>query len=226
MNNIDKNPDYKKMYSFVCDLFKASGHFYYGPHDETYYSLKVFETSKELIKKIDEKVNVPLILVASILHDVGKAKLDFSKVYLSEKKMPTAMEEWNRHPALGVPVAKDFLKTLGHSDEFIKDVCFLVEFHAARKSDMKKSLELQLLQDADLIADMGLPGFIRPFLFSGKFKRSVIDSIRHIKKDILNERRIDMLNLDVSKDIFIEKSDFEKELFEIMLKDLDSELLN
>ncbi|MBU0457387.1 MAG: HD domain-containing protein [Nanoarchaeota archaeon] len=175
MNNTDNNPNYKKIYQIVKDEFLKTELFFSGPFDETYYSLRVHEMVKEIIEQIKDNCKVQQILVAAILHDIGKIKLDVSRLFDSNKKLDTAQDEWNKHPKLGVPIAKEILEKLGHSEEFIDEVCYLIANHDQRGEKLKiKSLELKILQDADLIADCGFAGFIRPFLYGSKFQRSVI----------------------------------------------------
>ena len=169
MNSIDKNPDYKKIYKFVKDKFDRTTHFKHGPFDETYFTLRVYESAKEIISKLNKDINKEQVLVACILHDIGKIKLKASKMVSSHSPLKTFSEEWHKHPKLSVPIAKKFLKQIRHSDEFIEKVCYLIENHDLRGDKLqKKSLELKIIQDADLIADIGFAGFIRPFLYCGK----------------------------------------------------------
>ena len=77
-----------------------------------------------------------------------------------------------------------------------------------------------------MVADCGVAGIIRPFLYSGKFRRSVIDSIRRLKKDIFDDDRVTFLNLDVSKGLFEKKLEFERGLLKELEVCINSELLN
>ncbi|MBT6774617.1 hypothetical protein HOA91_04560, partial [Candidatus Woesearchaeota archaeon] len=81
MNTIDENPNYKEIYNLVKELFESTEHFYHGPFDETYYSLRVYETCKEIITELEQEVSTVVILTASILHDIGKTKTDPVKVF-------------------------------------------------------------------------------------------------------------------------------------------------
>jgi hypothetical protein len=56
MNSIDKNPNYKKIYKFVKEKFDRTTHFKHGPFDETYYTLRVYESAKEIIEKLNKSV--------------------------------------------------------------------------------------------------------------------------------------------------------------------------
>jgi hypothetical protein len=48
--------NYQKIYSKVKQIYKDT-HFDNGVFDETYFSLRVYETAKEIISKIKDKVD-------------------------------------------------------------------------------------------------------------------------------------------------------------------------
>jgi HD superfamily phosphodiesterase len=185
MNEADKRPDYKKLYRIACSYFeKKKGHFASGPLDETFFTLRVFETAKDLIKLIKVKAKEKEILTATLLHDIGKSKLNIKKIITKNGFTENILEEWHRHPKLSAKLAKPLLKKLGHSKEFTENVCYLIENHDKRENfSGKKSLELQIVQDADYIGDTGFAGFVRPFTWSGKFKRPIIEQIKYMKNN-------------------------------------------
>ncbi len=226
MNSTDKKPDYKQIYAFVKDKFEKTNHFKHGPFDETYYTLRVYESAKKIINKLNKKVKREQILVAAILHDIGKIKLKPSKLFNRKSILENASEEWSKHAKLGVPIARKYLKKLGHSEEFIEEVCYLIEHHDLRGNKLKeKSLELQVLQDADLIADMGFSGFIRPFLYCGKFNtQSIVGAIHYLKKEN-GAANYAKLNLNASKSIAKRQLKIQNELIKEISKDIDSDLL-
>jgi HD superfamily phosphodiesterase len=232
MNEQDLNPNYKKFYKIVHDLFSKTKHFQHGPYDETYFTLRVYESAKEIIAKLKHtnpsiKINEQMVLVAAIFHDIGKTKLDSSLIDKRGDLTETEFhKEWEKHPALSVPIAKEILEKENHSSEFSKAVCYLIENHANRSKKLDKSTELKILQDADLIADCGFAGFIRPFLFSGKYVRSVIGAIRYLKQSENRVEKKDWLNLGVSLDIARAKMHVQRELVNEIHKDLESELLD
>jgi HD superfamily phosphodiesterase len=226
MNHIDQNPNYKEIYNIVRDLFESTEHFYCGPFDETYYSLRVYESSKEIINKLNQKVSIPAVLVASIFHDIGKTKIDTSKMFTSSGKTDSAVKEWKKHAMLGVPIAKKILKKLDYSNDFILNVCYLIKNHDCRGNIIKnKSIELQVLQDADLIADCGFAGFIRPFLYGSKFNRQIINTIKYMQNENNRVEEEGLLNLEISKIMVQKKIKFEKKLIEEISKDIKSDLL-
>ncbi len=181
-------PDYKKLYEIVCDLYSDTEHFYYGQWDETFYTLRVFETSKILIKRSRVKVEEDIILTAAIFHDIGKTKLD------TEKKIE---KMWDKHPNYGAEITREILRKQGYSNGFVEKVVYLVKHHDNRpgKVEMVRSNELKILQDADLLADMGIASFVRPFLYSGKNKRRTIENVNYIKTTRSNDGGISKENL-------------------------------
>ncbi|MDD4353908.1 MAG: HD domain-containing protein, partial [Candidatus Nanoarchaeia archaeon] len=140
MNKADNNPDYKKIYDYICKEYKKTELFWQGCWDETFFSMRVYEFSKELSKKLKKKINIQALLAASLLHDIGKIII----------KDAEESDNFN-HYDIGEKMAKDYLKSAGHSEKFIQDVCYLIKNHANRKLK-NKSIELQILQDADYLA--------------------------------------------------------------------------
>lgn len=240
MNDKDKNPDHKKIYRFIKERFEKTTHFRHGPFDETYFTLRVFESCKTLIKtlkkdqnnsaskKSGKKPDENIILTAALLHDIGKTRLKTSKIFDKKNIAENFSEEWHRHASLSVPIARRFLKTLGHSKDFIKKVCYLIKNHDQRNDKLKeKSINLMVLQDADLIADCGFAGFIRPFLFSGKFNhQSIIGSIRYLQQEENRVEKENWLNLDISVRMAEDKMKLQKKLVKEISKDINSEILD
>jgi len=231
MNKIDKNPNYKELYKVVKNRFDRTAHFNYGPFDETYYTMRVYECSKDIMEEIkkrkpSQKIKVQQVLVAAILHDVGKVKLKPSKLFAKHKLKENVNDEWHKHAELSVPIAKRLLKKMGHSPEFMDEVSYLIKNHALRADKLnERTLELEILQDADLIADIGLAGFVRCFLYSGKFSRSIIDSIRYLQgEDRTNSGK--ELNLQVSKEIAKQELKIQNNLVEEISNELDTDLLD
>ncbi|MGM5483756.1 MAG: HD domain-containing protein [Nanobdellota archaeon] len=226
MNQIDKNPEYKKIYNFVKNKFDKTNHFKHGPFDETFFTLRVYESAKDIINKLNKKVMKEQVLVASILHDIGKIKLKPSKIFKKNNIIKNASEEWHKHSRLSIPIAEKYLRKLGHSENFIKNVSYLIENHDLRGSKTKnKSIELKILQDADLIADIGFAGFIRPFLFSGKFnKQSIINSIKKIQ-NYDRTKGCSEINLNEAKIIAEKEMKIQKYLAKEISKEIESDLL-
>jgi len=228
MNKRDANPDYKKIYQIVSGLFKRTKHFRHGPYDETFYTLRVYETAKEIIKKLNKKCEINVILTAALLHDIGKIRLKSINIIGHKKVKKKWKEEWRKHPKYSIPIARKILKNLGHSEEFIQKVCFLAGSHDPRTETVpEKSLELQILQDADIIADAGIADFIRPFLYCGKFdNQSIIGSIRYLQRTTNRCEDEGRLNLKISKKIAAEKTKIKNKLVKEISREIESDLLD
>ncbi|MDD4352946.1 MAG: hypothetical protein PHN56_00660, partial [Candidatus Nanoarchaeia archaeon] len=121
---------------------------------------------------------------------------------------------------------KDYLKSAGHSEKFIQDVCYLIKNHANRKLK-NKSIELQILQDVDYLADTGISGCFRPFLgWVGK-KMSIIEIIKwRLGIKVKNSRLdTDNINLSISKKIMKNHLDIENDFYKKVGPLIKSELL-
>jgi putative nucleotidyltransferase with HDIG domain len=141
MGLCQKKPDYKKIYNHISSEFKKTEYFGHGPFDESFYSLMVYETAKELIEKIKTKVNKEVVLTAALLHDIGKTKLDTKKIFDKNGFVKNSSIEWHRHEKLSAVIARKYLKKEGYSKEFIEKVCYLIENHDKRK---EKDLSIEL----------------------------------------------------------------------------------
>ncbi|MBW3019894.1 HD domain-containing protein [Candidatus Woesearchaeota archaeon] len=230
MNQIDKNPNYKEIYDIVKKMYFKKGIFSYGTWDETYYSMRVYETCKLIFNELKgKKINKQEVLTAAILHDIGKVKLRMWKIVNSKGviNQKGVVKEWKKHPKMSVPIATKILSKMGHSEEFIKKVCYLIENHDQRKELMKKrTIELKILQDADLIADIGMSGFIRPFSFGAAFKRPTIGTIKFMSKHPNRIEDFEELNLEVSKKLAKKEIKYEKELISMIAKNIETDLFD
>lgn len=224
MNQKDKNPNYKKIYTFLKEKLEKTNHFQSGPFDETYFTMRVYASAKEIMQELKNKdVKREEVLTACILHDIGKTKLKPSKLFKQKEFTPNIHEEWRTHSQKSVPIARKYLKREGHSDEFINTVCYLIENHDKRQLEAN-TIELKILQDADLLADIGLIGFVRPFLYAGKFQKSILTQLAYLLREDRTENG-NALNLKESKKIAKEKIKQQKELTMQLVRDIDEDLI-
>lgn len=214
MENNNQSQNYSQIYQTIKKLFQQSPYLSSGHLDETYYTLRVFIEAENLIKILSQnscKCEEHLVLVSSLFHDVGKSDLPMFKG--ETDNFSTKNEDWSTHPKKGVPIVKKVLNNLNFRKDFIEKVCFLVANHDKRLDFKgKKSIELKILQDADLLADIGMPGFIRPLLYAGQKKISTIETIAYLQKDKGQLDELNKLNLEISKDIAVKKLQRQKEL--------------
>ena len=219
-------PNYKEIYEYVKAKFHKTNHFYNGPFDETYFTMRVFESAKEIIKELKPEIRKKLkkeqLLAACILHDVGKTKLVSRKLFKKEGFTPDILEEWRKHADHSAEITQKYLKRKKYPAEFIKEVTHLVRNHD--KDIPNKTIELKILQDADLLADIGLIGFVRPFLYAGKFKKPIQEQIKYLQGED-RTRNGEKLNLKESKRIAARKIKQQKELTQELLREIESELM-
>lgn len=209
-----KNRKYKEIYEKVCNEFKKTNEFCHGAYDETFSALSVFKSAKQIIEKGKLDVDKDLVLISAILHDVGKAYINESKIFGKEGLLEDYKVEWKKHAKLSEEPARNILIILGYPKDFVEKVCWIVKLHDTRDLP-KKTRELMIVQDADIIADIGFLGFIRPFMFSGRFKsQSILDSMKHFNNEEDYNKILNKLNLKISKEILKEKIVLEKELIE------------
>ena len=227
---------YKRVYEKVVSLYKTDKHFCSGPHDETFFSLRVYETAKKIIAGISDKVDEEVVLLACILHDVGKIKIDGDTLFALDEKnasgrKTTAIESkdawkiWHEHPYLSVPIAKDILTQENVSEDKIEAICHLVEYHAHHDTyENDKSIELKIMQDADIIADVGISGFIRGYLYAGKFRIPTIEQIRFMQSQSRIKEGHEF-NLSFSKTLAKEQQKIQDELSSKMAELIESDVL-
>ena len=211
-----ENQKYKEIYELVCNEFRRTNEFCHGSYDETFSTLLVFNSAKQIIEKGNFDVDKDLVLISAILHDVGKAYLDESKIFGKEGLLGDYKAEWKKHAKLSEEPARNLLTNLNYPKDFIEKVCDIVKLHDTRDLP-KKTTELKIVQDADIIADVGFSGFIKPFMFSGRFKsQSVLDSIKYLNSEEDYQKIKSKLNLEISKEILKEKIALEKKFKELM----------
>ena len=130
-----------------------------GGHD-WFHIERVFKNSL-LISK-DEKVDVFVVSLAALLHDIADPKF------------------YNGDETVGPKVATQFLKEqkvhatiIGHVVHIIKHISFKNSFDTA--SENFTSIELEVVQDADRLDAIGAIGIARCFNYGGFKNRALYD---------------------------------------------------
>ncbi|MDZ7698574.1 MAG: HD domain-containing protein [Deltaproteobacteria bacterium] len=95
------------------------------------HASRVARYAEEIGKK--EQGNLPVILVAAYLHDIG-------------------IQDAQDHESEGPPVARDILKGLGAQETLIDEVCDIISHHHHPKAG--DSIDFKCVYDADLIANL------------------------------------------------------------------------
>jgi len=165
-----------KAKEYIEEIFKddSSGH-------DIDHSLRVFKNAMEItnnIEKIngDKKLNKFIIFLSAILHDVDDYKI---KNYDKENPYKNLL---NFIEANNVKVDIDLIK------EIISDVSF-----KAGETKKPKTLEGQIVQDADRLDAIGAIGIARAFAFGGSRNRKIYDN-NNIED--LYKRNFETFNMD------------------------------
>lgn len=126
-----------------------------GGHDWWHIN-RVWKTAKQIAKT--ENVDSFIVELGALLHDIADSKFN------------------NGDETIGPKIAKDFLKSQNvaeniceHIDSIIKNI----SFKGGKEIQQFKSLELDVIQDADRLDALGAIGIARTFNYGG-FKNSEI----------------------------------------------------
>ncbi len=132
-----------------------------GGHD-WFHTQRVFNNAILIAK--DEKVDVLVVSLGALLHDIADAKFH------------------DGDETLGPKLAKEFLTALKVDPKVVDHVVHIVAHSSYKNSlDQKKgkesfnSLELQVVQDADRLDAMGAVGIARAFNYGGYKNRPLYD---------------------------------------------------
>jgi uncharacterized protein len=145
---------------YIKGIFKddSSGH-------DIDHSLRVYKNAMEITNSIEKtnseaKLNKFIILLAAILHDVDDYKIKNYDKENPYKNLLNFIEKNN------VKVDIDLIK------EIISDVSF-----KAGETKKPKTIEGQIVQDADRLDAIGAIGIARAFAFGGSRNRKIYDNI-------------------------------------------------
>lgn len=129
-----------------------------GAHDIAHL-YRVWRNAQKICEA--ESGNLRLVFTAVLLHDCVSV----------EKNSP------NRHLASRMAAEKAalILKELKWSEEDITAVCHAIEAHSFSAALTPRTLEAQIVQDADRLDSIGLIGVIRCFYTSGRMGSSLYD---------------------------------------------------
>jgi uncharacterized protein len=125
------------------------------PAHDFMHIMRVYKNAEKICKL--EKVDMKLVLVSVLLHDIVK-KTD------SDKRSKSSAD-------LSADKAILILKKLQFSENDIIIVAEAIRNHSFTKNKISKSIEGRILQDADRLDALGAIGIARVFSVSGSKKR-------------------------------------------------------
>ncbi len=133
---------------------------------------RVHNLAMKIIKEEDLKVDVLVVGVAALMHDIGEMRSYESKL---------------RHVEESVNIAEKVLKNFGLSANKIKDIIYAISVHSFTKGHIKpETLEAQVLQDADRLDALGAIGIARCLMPSGAWGKQLY----HYDDPFANNRKL------------------------------------
>ena len=166
---------------YIRDVFKNNS----GGHDKE-HTMRVFNTALTIAKDYPE-CDLFIVSLASLLHDVDDHKL---------------FDNPNNENA------RKFLNEQGVPEQFVEQVCEVINEISFSKNKDKKptSLEAMIVQDADRLDAMGAIGVARTFAYGGQECRPLESSIKHFYEKLLLLK--DKMNTETGKRIAEERHQF------------------
>jgi uncharacterized protein len=153
--------------------------------------------------KKDLNVNINVLKIAALLHDIGRIKKDNKK----EKK---------NHAEFSAELADKYLSSQNFniSEEELKNVIHCIRSHSYSNDLPPRTLEAKILSDADKLDAIGAIGLYRTIGYTVKNEGTIIDVIEHLEDKIMKLK--DKLFLKISKKIAKKREkiilDFYKEI--------------
>ena len=151
------------------------------PHVDRVYNL-CLKLTKDL------NVNIKVLKIAALLHDIGRNKKDITK----EKK---------NHAEVSSELADKYLSSQNFniSEEELKNVIHCIRSHSYSNDLPPRTLEAKILSDADKLDAIGAIGLYRTIGYTVKNEGTIINVIEHLEDKIMKLK--DKLFLGISKKI-------------------------
>jgi len=108
-----------------------------------------------------EKADMTILKPAVLLHDIARKKEDLGKIKC--------------HAQEGAKMAKKILSNLDYSKEKINQIAYAISVHRYKLQIKPKTLEAQILQDADRLDALGAINVGRVFSYGGEHRRPIYD---------------------------------------------------
>jgi uncharacterized protein len=125
-------------------------------HDLLHFK-RVVRTALELCKL--ENARKEVVLPSAWLHD-----------FINVPKNDPRRKQASR---LSAEAAVEYLRSIGYPSEYLTDIAHAIEAHSFSAGIQARSVEAQIVQDADRLDGIGAIGIARCFIVAGLLKRSV-----------------------------------------------------
>lgn len=195
-----------------------------GGHD-WWHIERVWKTAKTLSKQ--EKVDEFVVEMAALLHDIADSKFH------------------NGDETIGPKKAQKFLESLDINEELIQKIVFIIanmSFIGGKSAPVSKTIEFDVVQDADRLDALGAIGIARTFNFGGFKQREIYNptippnlnmtkeeyklgskpSINHFYEKLLLLK--DLMNTNSGKKLAIERHRFMENYLDQFYKEWNGEV--
>ncbi len=154
-----------------------------GCHDKGHVK-RVLELATYIAKK--EGADLKIVKIAAELHDIERDKPN--------------------HAIESAKTAEKILKNRGFDDIFISKVKHCIEAHSFSSGIEPKTIEAQVLSDADKLDAMGAIGIARAFIFAGENGRTIEDTLKHFEEKLL--KLVNCIYTETAKKIAKDRHEF------------------
>ena len=173
-----------------------------------YHGERTANLALNLRKKIfpGEPSKDDIIYAAALFHDIGKGI--------------------GHHNETGGVLAKEFLENEMPMQD-LETVCSIIRLHNKRKLTDNYSMEIKIVQDADLLDHLGTIEVWLHFFYYANQGGNVKDSIEYwTGQEFKENRKIqrELLNYNLSKQIFDEKIKFEDDFIKRFYKEANGDI--
>lgn len=143
--------------TIVHEYLKDSAHDYA-------HTLRVYNNCMTIAKDFSS-VDLELLRIASLLHDIAKVKEDEDVTGETD------------HAVLGAQMALGILMDLGFDENFAQRISEAISTHRFRANNPPKTLEAKILFDADKLDVLGAIGLARSFAIAGRYGQLLYNDI-------------------------------------------------
>ncbi len=147
------------------------------------HALRVYKRAlkiAKLLKKQGYKINLEILGIAALLHDIDQPYYD--------KK---------GHVKKSLKKARKILEKIGYPKEKMEKVLEIISQHSSEVQNLPSSIEAKILFDADKLDGIGALGIARVFAFCGQRGLSIEEAIKWYKSKI--KKALPLLQTEIAK---------------------------
>lgn len=132
---------------------------YESSHDVD-HSFRVLNNARMLAADRQD-VDMEILEIASILHDIAKAREDRDKTRQTD------------HCLEGARMAGEILRSLDYPKNRTEKVCQAIKYHREFAPYTELCIEAQILYDAGILENLGAIGIARTYMVAGEFQEKL-----------------------------------------------------